>query len=494
MFPKEQAGLGRRRWNARNLLTVFNSNSGPTVGLLLRWQSRSRHLDIHLVSFLMKRVMKRVAEESASFSGGKNPPPLPESALVRLWQMRSARQEWFRTSQGRRVRVLYAGRPGSAAGSDFRNALLEFEDLGLVQGDVEIHRRQQDWYSHGHGDDPNYNGVVLHAALELAPSPTHLSSGGEVPVVSLGPLLAEEYDAARSLPNQAAPLRSFPATLLPAAIWNVLQPLGYPRPHSAAELAILLERAGDARFIAKSRQFQRFLGEQEPQQTLYEGLLEALGYRQNQQPFLRLSGAAPYSALCRAARGIVETHRAAAVESWLLQLSGLGRGEDAARFALPGRGFGRPMTGREWHCFRVRPANHPRRRIGGAARLVVSYLDVGLLAGLAASAAGSSPSKLTGGLTVADGGKSYIGAGRAREMAVNVVLPLLHGMTNLQVGAGPAESYRELYHRFGLLSENGITREMAGQLIDPAWRRVITTARRQQGLIHLQRLLSGAAS
>jgi hypothetical protein len=126
--------------------------------------------------------------------------------------------------------------------------------------------------------------------------------------------------------------------------------------------------------------------------------------------------------------------------------------------------------------------------------LVVSYLDVGLLAGLAASAAGSSPSKLTGGLTVADGGKSYIGAGRAREMAVNVVLPLLHGMTNLQVGAGPAESYRELYHRFGLLSENGITREMAGQLIDPAWRRVITTARRQQGLIHLQRLLSGAAS
>lgn len=443
-------------------------------------------------------MMKMVAEESAGYStgysGGKNPPPLPESALVRLWQMRSARQEWFRTSRGRRVRVLYPGRPGSAAGPDFRNALLEFEGLGLVQGDVEIHRRQQDWYSHGHGDDPNYNGVVLHAALELASSPTHLSSGGEVPVVSLGPLLAEEGDAARGSPIQCPRPQSLPVSIFQAWIWNILQPLGYPRPRSAVEMAALLERAGDARFTAKSRRFQKFLGEQDPQQTLYEGLLESLGYRQNQQPFLRLSGAAPYSALCRAARGVAETHRAAAVESWLLQLSGLGRGEEAARFALPGRGFGRPMTGREWHCFRVRPANHPRRRIGGAARLVVSYLEAGLLAGLAARAAGGSPRKLTEGLTVVDGGKTYVGTGRAREMAVNVVLPLLHGMTSLQVGAGPAEAYRELYHRFGLLYENGITREVAGQLIDPDWPRVITTARRQQGLIHLQRLLSGAAS
>jgi hypothetical protein len=258
-------------------------------------------------------------------------------------------------------------------------------------------------------------------------------------------------------------------------------------------MATLLERAGDARFTAKSRRFQKFLGEQDPQQTLYEGLFESLGYRQNQQPFLQLSGAAPYAELCRRASETVEDHRAAEVESWLLQLSGLRPSEKTAGTGSPGRSLGRPMSGREWHCFRVRPANHPRRRIGGAARLVVRYLEVGLLAGLAASAA-HGPRRLTDGLAVADGGSTYIGAARAREMAVNVVLPLLHGMTELQSGSGPAERYRELYHRFGLLSENGISREMAGLLMDPAWPRVVTTARRQQGLIHLQRLLSGAAS
>ena len=91
--------------------------------------------------------------------------------------------------------------------------------MGLVQGDVEIHRRQQDWYSHGHSNDPHYNGVVLHAALDLAPSPTNLHSGGEAPVVSLKPLLADQDVSARS---SAEP------------IWNVLEPLGFPRPQSAS--------------------------------------------------------------------------------------------------------------------------------------------------------------------------------------------------------------------------------------------------------------------
>jgi len=441
-------------------------------------------VDRHLAS---KMIL--VAEESAGYSNRKDQPPIPESVLVRLWQKRAVRQEWFRTSKGRRVRVLYPGRLGKTAGPDFRNALLEFEDLGLVRGDVEIHQHQQDWYSHGHADDPNYNGVVLHAALNLAPSPTNLRSGGEAPVVSLGPLLSGEYGDTRRSPVRSCPFGSFCAS-----IWNVLEPLGYSRPQTAVEMATLLERAGDVRFVAKSQRFQRFLGEQDPQQTLYEGLFESLGYRQNQQPFLQLASTARYSVLCRAATGIVKTHRTAAVESWLLQLSGWQSAEEDARSTLIGRGFGRPMSVREWHCFRVRPANHPRRRIAGAARLVVRYLEVGLLAGLLASVDARYPGRLTDAITVIDGGNTYVGASRAKEMAVNVVLPLLYGMTELPGEVGSGEKYLALYHRFGQLSENEITRQMADQLIDPAWGRIVTTARRQQGLMHLQRLLSGAAS
>mgnify|MGYP006192903731 FL=1 len=65
------------------------------------------------------------------------------------------------------------------------------------------------------------------------------------------------------------------------------------------------------------------MNEQDPEQTLHEGLFESLGYRQNQQPFLKLADSAPYSDLWPAAIAVGEEHRPRAVESWLLKLSGL---------------------------------------------------------------------------------------------------------------------------------------------------------------------------
>ena len=83
---------------------------------------------------------------------------IPERLLAKLWKERAARLTGLRTEAGKRVRVVYPGRSGASAGPDFRDALLEVEGLGLVTGDVELHIRQADWKSHGHGGDPNYNG------------------------------------------------------------------------------------------------------------------------------------------------------------------------------------------------------------------------------------------------------------------------------------------------------------------------------------------------
>ena len=153
--------------------------------------------------------------------------PIPEKALARLWQKRAARQREFRTDAGRRVRVLYAGRPGTAAGPDFRDALLEVEGLGLVQGDVELHLRQQDWYAHGHADDPNYSGVVLHAALDADtgsnPRPTNLHSGHQAPVISLASLL--EDDALTPALSQGEREENVNGSL-----WTLLEQRGWPRP------------------------------------------------------------------------------------------------------------------------------------------------------------------------------------------------------------------------------------------------------------------------
>ena len=132
------------------------------------------------------------------------------------------------------------------------------------------------------------------------------------------------------------------------------------------------------------------LAEQDPDQTLYEGLMEGLGYRQNQHAFLLLAQRAGYGALHRAAIRLPAEERAPAIEHWLVTLSGLFSPEHGKPETLPRAGFGPPLSAQVWHCFRVRPANHPLRRIAGAARLVARFLHPELVEELRQVAASGS--------------------------------------------------------------------------------------------------------
>ena len=89
--------------------------------------------------------------------------------------------------------------------------------------------------------------------------------------------------------------------------------------------------------------------------------------------------------------------------------------------------------------FRVRPVNQPRRRIMGAAVLLDRFLVAGLPVGLGEVVEDLSPAKLTGSLCAAGvGGPAYVGRSRARDLAVNAVLPFMHawGEVSRQGGRG----------------------------------------------------------
>ena len=409
------------------------------------------------------------------------PEPVPERLLWKLWKDRAARQEGLRTAAGRRLRILYPGRTGTAAGPDFRDALLEVEGVGLVRGDVEIHVRQRDWASHGHTNDPNYNGVVVHAALEVDTDETTLPHGGAAPVVSLAGLLEmdlQAHDDAESFD-----------------LWPILARHGIPRPGTADEAGELLDRAGDARFRRKAANLRRFIQEQGAEQTLYETLMEGLGYRHNRQPFLRLAYLAPFAALQRAMRsnihpGASASAAATAVNGWLLAVAGLGSG------AVPPPGLRRAMSSEEWRLFRVRPSNHPATRIRGAAVLLARFRDDGPVQGLRNAASGG-PAELTKALTVKSAGEpeaipACIGTGRARELAVNAVLPFCHAQSTGEDVTTEESPYLELFRRFPNLEGNEVVREMSTELFPAEWRTRLKGARRQQGLLHLAALLRGA--
>ena len=468
---------------------------------------------------------------------------IPESLLARLWRERAARQGALRAGNGRRFRVIYPGRPGTTAGPDFRDAVLEEEGVGLIRGDVEVHVRQRDWQAHGHGTDPRYNGVVLHVVARVDEEYSTLHSGSRVPVLSLEPLLNGQT--------------SFGAGIDP---WILLRAHGYARPCSAAELGILLDTAGDRRFMGNSDAFLALLGREDPQQVLYAALMEAMGYSQNRRPFLELADRVPYRRLESVARKAPPEERLHAIQQVLL---------GAAGFRPPSRGARAIGNGR-WYTFRVRPQNHPQRRIEGFAHLLdqvlpqsapcdpgpvqspspppsptdghrclppwamtglsegMAYLvrssrDAGGRGGpwrdleLALTGSGQPPSGTCG----ADRRRTVIGRGRARDMAVNCVLPYVHALGRRTGDSQLSQSSLELYRRFPRLQENEVTREMGSILLSQlprgdstdggetypkgigsayvegqhsvvrgmGWESIVCNARRQQGLHHLHHLL-----
>ena len=417
--------------------------------------------------------------------GANDPlPPITEKQLARLWQRRAARSRALRTERGSRIQVLYPGRPGVTAGPDFRNALLLVEDQGLVQGDVEVHLRQHDWRSHGHHTDPNYNGVALHVALETTGAHAGTAGGGEPPLVGLRSLLD---DSSADEPQDE--VRDH--------LWRLLAQHGYRRPDTAERMASLLNRAGDERFLGRSRVLQQLMLEQPAAQTLWESICEALGYRHNQHAFLQLANAAPIGALEDMARRLPETDRIAVLSAVLLGLAGFSDHRPPPGLDSVCGNLGPPLDAAQWKLFRVRPSNHPRRRVAGATGLLARFAGQGLLPGMWNVAAQGNPSALTRALSVSsrvDHEAALIGSGRARDIAVNAILPFLHGFASLAGEAGRSREMLEIYRKYGKLTENEITRELASALQPEEWGWVARTARQQQGMIHLQRLLAGAGA
>ena len=484
---------------------------------------------------------------------------IPESLLVTLWKEKAARQRSLRARNGRRFRVIYPGRQGTTAGPDFRDAVLEEEGVGLIRGDVEVHVRQRDWEVHGHSDDPRYNGVVLHVVAQLDDAQsTLLQSGTRVPVVSLEPLLHGPMLSGKR-----------------PGLWPLLRAYGYDSPADTAQMGVLLDKAGDSRFIEQSDAFLAYLGEEDPEQVLYAALMEALGYSQNRGPFLELAGRIPYRRLTKVANYSPPGERLALIQGLLLSAAGFW----TSWAGNNGKGWC------NWHLFRVRPQNHPRRRLigftyflnlflppdGGPRSAPVRGVDnisrpsdgkehetriprrqtgtpcppmvarmdgdnpppwanAGLVEGMA-RLVGCSDGKsgdrgcwrslenaLMGvgrpaaGRTTLEENRGLIGKARARDMAVNCVLPFLHAIGRVRGDSRLAQIAFRLYQDSPRLQDNELTREMRQQLFSHIFTKaavgsgvsgygnervleeVIHNARRQQGLLHLHRLITSPGS
>ncbi len=250
----------------------------------------------------------------------------PERLLQKIWLRGDFNRTGAVTTDGRRIRVVHAGKWNLLGGPDFLNARLRFDDGPEITGDVEAHLRAPDWENHRHALDAAYDNVVLHVVL-FPPEPGRVTrgvGGREIPVLVLLPLLhhdLEEFaadEAVESLADRAA-----------ARIPEELGLLATP------DLILLLRRHAGDRWRQKVHFARLRIQRLGWEAACHHAALEILGYRFNRAPMLRIAGEHPLG-------------------QWA---AGAVKADDL---------YGAEEGG--WSLQGVRPANHPRTRLRQYAR------------------------------------------------------------------------------------------------------------------------------
>ena len=434
---------------------------------------------------------------------------LPESQIVNFWQHLLQDRAEMTTEGGESIRVIYPGRTNDGRGADFRDAVIA-TSRGVVKGDIEVHVRSSDWRTHQHHQSPFYNRVILHVVLRHDNKvATQLQDGRIIPTVALDKHLANRDIQS---PNLARPR-------LPLNIPCSSRRDSFPTDVTAE----FLDSNGGERFLAKAARFRADIAQHGPDQSLYQGIMGALGYSKNKLPFLELARRLPVHVLesmtrCKTSDEMCLTR----LHALLLGTAGLLPSQRQDRHQE--NGFDDRFVDRleklwlsfdiseaispdAWDMFRVRPANFPVRRIAAISHLILRYRQKGMLSGMVSMVEEAHLNKghhqLEAGLVVTsnsywgthlDLGSSIridnsplLGKGKAADIVVNVLLPFTFTWGGLSSHPELEQKSLDLYRSYPRLAVNAIEQHMVRQLrLNSS---LVNSARRQQGLIHIYNTL-----
>jgi len=289
----------------------------------------------------------------------------PENLIIKIWQNQLRLRTDLVTEEGEPVSIIYPGRINDGRGPDFLDAVIATGQR-LIKGDIEVHVKSSGWRAHRHYQDPTYNRVILHTVLwHDAKTETRLQSGTKIPTLTLQKYL--------NSPNiQMADIVTPPSALdIPCRQASALSPIKV--------ITEFLDSAGEKRFLTKAAKFKRDLAQKEPGQSLYQGIMGALGYSRNKLPFLELARRVPIHFLESLTQSNAPTEEhLARLQAQLTGTAGLLPSQRITRHkendidndwverleALWNSSLhGKAMPAGSWQFFKVRPDNFPVRRI-----------------------------------------------------------------------------------------------------------------------------------
>lgn len=436
------------------------------------------------------------------------PERTPERLVSALWFDQKL-HTGVRTVDGRALEVLSPGRWNTGPGPDFLDARLKFSGGRTMTGDVEVEVFASDWEKHRHRKNPDFGSVILKVCLWndiVHPRPEG------VPMVELFPWLADpralDPAAGIAYPWLSPTMRGRCAPLLDARRMD--QALHF------------LAAAGDDRIQKKAERMGAMARTFGIDQTLYRGLMEAMGYSANKEPMSRIADHVNLDLLRTVLAGYRLEERQPVILALFFGCSGWfeKQGADLPREQQPLAEIWTRLEGkldlapvRGFRLARLRPANSPWRRMVAMSHLLARVSGLKLfdyfLAALgnvenrsaeAVNAAGERVRELFTALhdpwwdsrlsPRSPGGSrvhALVGENLANIVIVNIVAPLILAFARQKQQRELELFLHEFICRFGGLPHNALTRFSCARLFGPDLRqpKLATNARLHQGLIQV---------
>ncbi|HWP82449.1 MAG TPA: DUF2851 family protein [Bacteroidota bacterium] len=471
-----------------------------------------------------------------------------ERFLRHIWSKQYIKGASLLTIDNIPLKVLKAGILNPDGGPDFTDAEIIIGGT-RYRGDVEIHRTPLEWLQHQHQHDPRYNKVILHVVLEGDPqsAQTFAESGRRIPVLVLDRVLSQPIRVLwqkaildeRARTSEVIPCSRLNADIPSELLHDWLRKLSVERLElklrrfeerlrQLAEEEIMAFREPHRRYGEIPREGypeeippptielkqHHFSKKRLWEQVLYEGVMDALGFSKNREPFVRLaqsvtlqrveelrvsSNTHQLEALLFGAAGLLPSPKGVQLKESRAYLRSLrSEWQDIKRLFKSDL-----LKAADWQFFPTRPLNFPTVRLAAAVGLIQKILHEDLFRKIIQSFKSLlSPPETHESLLrlfhaelppfwqshytfdqTSPTPVRALGRSRINDIIVNTILPIVLLYARIFKEREIRERVLGFYEWFPPLSENSVTKLMENQLNRGKVK--ISSVSLQQGIIQL---------
>lgn len=289
-----------------------------------------------------------------------------EDLIQYVWKHKLFPSASLQTTDGYPVEIIDPGTTNRNDGPDFFNAKIKIAGT-LWVGNVEIHVRASDWYTHKHDTNKRYDTVILHVAKTVDRQVLR-TDGTPIPQVELKipTNIEDNYKALSATDRSAPPCRRIIPKLSNLTIHSYMTSLLYERfDMRAAQIT--------ARYETHDKNWN---------DALFSTLARSFGFGANGEAFEEWARSIPFRTVDKHADSLLQ------IEAIFFGQAGL-LNDDAVpaychqslqndnyfqtlrnEYAFLAHKFNlHPMSHTQWNFLGMRPANFPHIRLAQLARL-----------------------------------------------------------------------------------------------------------------------------